>query len=397
MNTFIKITPESNVLQWTNGLYLLIGSGLVVGGLAIYLRPEPLTIALVLLTLALTVEVLRLRGLSAKVVQAREKIATENQLLVESIGCAPIAFSIYGPDDRLLAWNESYERFYREGFARYRASGATEQPHYADLLTEVPPKHLPPAPAKAYISERVALQRQSDGTPVDRYYPVGGWHRVTKFLTPHGAVAGFAVDINALKEQESALEAEIARRQTVETELRRLATTDSLTGALNRGEFMQIVGRELGHYHRNKTPFSIIVLDIDWFKSINDRFGHQVGDQVIVEVVRVIQSQIREGTDKLGRIGGEEFGVTLPGMTIDQAEQCARRIRAEIEATGFSNSSVSRITFTASLGLATVSDNNARLTTLIGEADRAMYVAKANGRNRVVVFENGMLPEPQES
>lgn len=354
--------------------------------LATWLRPDLVTLALSTIIVLLLFHSTQLRSQSRHLVQARKKAQDERQLLIESIHCAPLAFAVYGPDDRLLAWNRRYERHYPVGFEKYYSQRNAKPPIYADLLAESVPEDIPADQVNSYIQERVDIQRQADGTPIDRYFPAVGWHRVTKFLTAHGAVAGFAVDISALKQKEAELQAEIQRRQSVEANLKHLATTDSLTGVLNRRSFMEHVSTQLLRYERDGTPASIILLDIDWFKSINDRFGHQTGDDVIVGVVNAATREIREGTDQIGRLGGEEFGILLPDTELDAAQACAERIREQVSSSRFGAGDNNQISCTASFGVSATNPHNLRLATIIGEADQAMYESKANGRNRVSGF-----------
>jgi len=156
-----------------------------------------------------------------------------------------------------------------------------------------------------------------------------------------------------------------------------LSITDRLTGLYNRLKLDEMLSLHVSMAHRHKAPFSVIMLDIDKFKSVNDTYGHQVGDTFLQEIASVLKTNIRL-EDVLGRWGGEEFLILLPNMTCEGALLLAEKLRLAIETYSFSTVG-SR---TSSFGVAsyTQSDNT---KTIVGRADEALYRAKANGRNRV--------------
>lgn len=161
-----------------------------------------------------------------------------------------------------------------------------------------------------------------------------------------------------------------------------LSTTDSLTGAFNRRYFMDSAGREFSLHLRHQTPLSLLVMDIDYFKKINDTYGHGVGDEAINAFVGGCLGVLRQ-EDILGRTGGEEFGVLLPQTGLEAAAAIAERLRRRIEAIKLSFGS-ERVRFTVSIGVAEVRPGDASIEAGLLRADRALYEAKAIGRNRVV-------------
>lgn len=187
-----------------------------------------------------------------------------------------------------------------------------------------------------------------------------------------------------LRKRESDLEQEVQQRTrellVANKQLLLLATQDPLTGILNRRCFIEKAEGELERLHRNPGVLSLLLLDIDHFKSINDTYGHAAGDEIIRTVARRIESQLRT-TDVLARYGGEEFVVLLPSTSITQAQTLAERLRACIadEQIPFENGST-RVTI--SLGVAE-SNGSEKLQYILGEADAALYRAKGAGRNRV--------------
>lgn len=179
------------------------------------------------------------------------------------------------------------------------------------------------------------------------------------------------------------LKAEIER-------LRGLVFYDELTGILNRRGFFKEAGnffsflisdREQERRIRPVTFFSVMFLDVDNFKSINDSFGHEVGDKVLVEVAQVVVNTVR-GNDIVGRIGGEEFVAALPGADISVAQEIAERIRHKVETMNIPH--LQGLCVTVSIGIVT-RENEHELEELIKEADKAMYQAKQSGKNRVQV------------
>lgn len=166
-------------------------------------------------------------------------------------------------------------------------------------------------------------------------------------------------------------------------ELRRLATRDPLTGCLNRRAFFEKVDTLFAGAQERREPLCCIMTDIDHFKTVNDRFGHATGDQVLQIVSRSLSSGLRDH-DVLCRYGGEEFCIVLPGVDIEQAAVIAERLRAEIEENaGKGVRSVAGVQVSSSFGLALLTPDIADPAQLIDRADQALYASKHAGRNRV--------------
>ncbi len=166
--------------------------------------------------------------------------------------------------------------------------------------------------------------------------------------------------------------------------LEQMAVVDTLTGLYSRRHFSDLGGKEIERARRYGNPLSLLMIDLDHFKNFNDTFGHAVGDQILVEVANTIGTTLRK-IDIPGRLGGEEFAVLLPETNLQNGMLVAERLRQAIS--GLRIPVKDRIidTITASFGLATLCDNHIDLQTLITSADMAMYKAKENGRNMVVV------------
>ena len=166
-------------------------------------------------------------------------------------------------------------------------------------------------------------------------------------------------------------------------EVQNLALTDALTGLYNRRGLFEIGHIEFSRICRLERPFSVIMIDIDHFKRVNDKYGHPVGDQMLIFLASELRSSIR-GTDIVGRYGGEEFAIFLSGSDGKAAMELAQRLRATIEKTPF-HVGEAEISITLSLGVAEYNENNPNLETMVARADQALYVAKHKGRNQVVV------------
>ena len=172
---------------------------------------------------------------------------------------------------------------------------------------------------------------------------------------------------------------DITERKAMEEELRRLATTDPLTGAANRRSFMEALAAETARAQRLGHPLSVVMLDIDHFKKLNDTWGHAAGDSALIQFVKTISARLRE-TDTLGRLGGEEFAILLPGTTAAQAVAVAEELRQRQEQAVLMFEGQA-IRFTVSAGVASTQTTPAR--DLLTAADTALYASKQAGRNRV--------------
>lgn len=161
---------------------------------------------------------------------------------------------------------------------------------------------------------------------------------------------------------------------------RELATRDALTGLLNRRAMVELLAREHPRIERGQGPLAVALLDIDWFKRINDGFGHGAGDEVLRRFATTVQAQLR-AADALARWGGEEFLLLMPGTSVDDARTVLDRLRAAVAEGGFEQIAPGlQVTFSA--GLVAVQEGEAQ-DAAIDRADRALYRAKQGGRNRV--------------
>ena len=184
---------------------------------------------------------------------------------------------------------------------------------------------------------------------------------------------------------------EISARRMIEGELRRIATTDGLTGVLNRRGFEDRMQKEASTARRYGYPLSVIAIDLDHFKKINDMHGHAAGDMVLMSVAALFMEEIRQDSDTVGRVGGEEFMAVLPHTPLDGAVMVAERLRHKLinlpivvgDATLY---------ISASFGIAELRESAE--ATLVA-ADEALYRAKNSGRNRVVAIREARPEAPR--
>ena len=171
---------------------------------------------------------------------------------------------------------------------------------------------------------------------------------------------------------------------TLEDKIMQLASTDALTGILNRRAFMEQLEGEMHRHNRLKQPLSVIMIDLDNFKRINDDYGHQVGDKTLRQVAQELSSKIRK-YDFIGRYGGEEFIVCTPGVDANGAKEIAERLRLGIESLRISLPSLKiELRITTSLGVSYLEqEEEATLDDLVRAADEALYIAKRSGKNQV--------------
>jgi two-component system, cell cycle response regulator len=170
-------------------------------------------------------------------------------------------------------------------------------------------------------------------------------------------------------------------------EARRLqATHDALTGVLNRRTIIEGLQREFARAQRDSLSIGVIMMDLDYFKRINDTYGHPVGDMVLCEAAQRVQQELRSH-DLLGRYGGEEFLAVLPGCTAEETKKIAERLRQGLADRPL-NFPGGRILVTSSFGVAASEGDGANVEALLQLADASLYRAKHEGRNRVVLAEH---------
>ena len=243
---------------------------------------------------------------------------------------------------------------------------------FASLPKKVIGKNLEEFPALAqsisgYAPEQEIKAEIETGVESKRYFDV----LVTPLIEKPTRVVGRLVIFR-----------DMTSRKRLEIELERLATTDFLTGALNRRELIRRAEIELDRARRYGHPTSAIMLDIDYFKDVNDAYGHAAGDSALVALAELLTREVR-ASDLVARYGGEEFMLLLPETTIVKAHGIAERIRSAIANTPLVTDGQST-RFTVSMGVTSSESVGQDLESLLKEADKLLYQAKQSGRNRIV-------------
>ena len=178
---------------------------------------------------------------------------------------------------------------------------------------------------------------------------------------------------------------DVTQRKNLERELQRLATTDMLTGMANRRAFLELAESTFQRACAQGEPLTLLMLDLDHFKAINDRFGHLEGDRVLVEFAHTIKTHLR-ASDTVGRLGGEEFGLLLPLTTPSEGADVAARILDAIRALELTDSTGQSYRITTSMGLSAHHPSDRNLRELLDRADQALYLAKRRGRDQIAML-----------
>ncbi len=282
------------------------------------------------------------------------------------------------------------------------ASRDSEKPSFADILRKYPSlvKRLPITLIKELRSKRVLRCSFNDlpflaGSPLNWNSPESFFSLYPVFEGPHlwgtlvlehpeNPLPPEGTDLLMATFAE-VLSAHLLQRREA-GRLLRLATTDSLTGLPNRRSFFETLGREVSRSRRHGNPLTLILCDIDFFKEVNDTYGHDVGDRVLREFGQRLRKTLRT-EDLPARYGGEEFGVTLPETDLPEAVQIAERLRSLIEEAPFSGGpekdALPPIHLTASFGVARFEGERDHMEALFSRADFMLYQAKGKGRNTV--------------
>jgi len=181
-----------------------------------------------------------------------------------------------------------------------------------------------------------------------------------------------------------ALVRDVTETEKLKAHLSRLAMTDELTKLYNQRAFMLAFEKEIASASRSHRPLSLIAIDIDYFKKVNDTYGHHVGDLALQHFADIASYSVR-AEDTVGRIGGEEFAILLPNANAKSAQCMGERLRKTAESSSFEHDDKT-IKFTISVGVSTLSSDNATPTQMVNQADKALYDAKGAGRNCVILF-----------
>lgn len=290
--------------------------------------------------------------------------ADELEFLRQSLDKVDEGIAILDSDLRACFLNERVRKFWD-----LSEEAADKRPSLLDLMrsgARSATNGMAPEKREAFFSKRIAQIKAGDGNPVDLQMTDGRHLRARCTRLPNDRRMLTYSDITDLVQNTKQLE--------------RLATIDDMTGLYNRRHFLRLAQAEWSRLRRYKRSLSLLVIDIDFFKAINDRYGHAAGD----ETIRLIAARLldgRRGSDIVGRLGGEEFAVLLPETDLDRAALVAERIRDGVASLDLSFCQAHFKT-SVSIGIAPAEREMSALTILLKTADDALYSAKSKGRNR---------------
>ncbi len=319
--------------------------------------------ALVYVLLGLAVVMMKVDQLNQKIGKSALEIDKYNQKIEEIIRMSPfpILISRVGDDRIILANNNAVKLF---GINPREL----ERYHLRDFFADSDNRRL--------LNERLESEREVQDFEVLVKTPLSD--------TPFWLLASVnIIDYNYDIALYSAFQ-DITSRKNREALLKNQAIRDPLTSLYNRRYFEEEVTKQILEAKSKQQPYTVLMLDADHFKNVNDTYGHKVGDKVLIELAATAERALRDN-DIVARYGGEEFVVFLPGIHADQGRVVADRLRQSIAGQVVYSDAKQPVHFTVSVGVSSsdVSDN---VDTLIKTADEALYRAKQNGRNRVEVF-----------
>lgn len=291
----------------------------------------------------------------------RERTSTELENLYED---APCGYHTLNPDGLVLRMNRT-----ELSWLGYSKAEVVGKMHYDQLLMpeerEAFIKRFLEFKAGGVVNDFRTTMRRRDGTTLP----------VTIHATAVRSGSGELLETRATT-------IDVTERHQLERELRRQAYTDPLTGVYNRRHFFELGERHFRQALRDRTSLAVCMLDIDHFKSINDHYGHDTGDRVLVAVAQCCSESLRP-IDLFARMGGEEFAFLLPDTSADEAFAVANRLRETLGAMKVAATHQQLLSITVSIGVAGLDNDTETLGDLLKLADTQLYTAKQRGRNQV--------------
>jgi diguanylate cyclase (GGDEF)-like protein/PAS domain S-box-containing protein len=306
------------------------------------------------------------QDVSGKVL-AENELRARDAMLQAMSEAAHDALIVIDSSDTIVLWNKAAEAMF--GYGKVEVLGrkfhdlVTGKEHHAAIKAGLQLfATTGTGPVMNSVMEFTAFKKSGGEFPVER--SVSAFRRGGRWYA-----------VGSLRD--------ITERKRSEARLKELATKDGLTGLNNRRHFLELAGLLFETAKRYQTPMSAVVLDVDHFKSVNDTFGHDVGDAVLRALARAVGEGFR-AVDVSGRVGGEEFAIVMPETGAEQAAAVAERFRETVKAMRVAHPG-GELSVTVSLGVAGFDPSMATLEDLLKEADKALYEAKRSGRDRVMV------------
>jgi diguanylate cyclase (GGDEF)-like protein/PAS domain S-box-containing protein len=297
-------------------------------------------------------------------------------LLLEAIDKTSNGIGIFAPDDRLIYTNSANAELF--GLMPALALGKTFSELIRHAYRQQAGINIETDDIDRWLQVALEHRRNRQYRSFQTDTRDGRWLQVTEQLTGGGQMFVFFTDITEQKRVERKLKRLTAR-------LRTHADTDDLTGISNRRAFFRLAQRELSRSQRAGSDSTLLMMDIDYFKRVNDRYGHQVGDRVLVNISATLGRELRQ-YDLLARLGGEEFAALIPETGTQRALEVAERLRRAVAAI-VHDGDCPDLTPTVSIGVAVSHASQLELDPLISQADAALYQAKDAGRDRCILWQ----------
>lgn len=298
-------------------------------------------------------------------------------VLIQHVGRSETGIAVIDSDDRFQYCNQAFIKMF--GLQDFSPIGRTHDEFLMWMYTHRMGRSVADMTLEAWLDQVHATYRSQEFDSFEAGMSNGKWVLVTEQVYDDGNLVAVCTDVTTSKEAELALHVAYA-------ELERLAMTDELTDVANRRAFLAQLETERQRALRYERPASLVMLDLDHFKQVNDRHGHPAGDQVLKHFGGLLRNHLRS-EDLAGRLGGEEFGLLLPETeapgalsVVERIREVLSQVRLDSIAPGFD------YTFSAGIAGFPVADP-VTCNRWMRNADKALYQAKAEGRNRTVLFD----------
>jgi len=326
-------------------------------------RDDAVVLACSIIKVSVDVLMMVLTDISRQVAAERRARQTESWLAGIYTSVNDFAFFTLDAEGCIDSWNPSVERL--TGFGEMEVVGHMLSRFYArdEIVLHRSPEHIALTRDEGWHVEEFWCETKTGR----RYW---GQVLVAVLREDDGDISGYSVVLR-----------DVTERKMHSDNLARLLTTDHLTGVTNRAHFFEIAESEVARAQRHDRALSLVMVDADHFKRINDTAGHQAGDDVLKRIADEAKALLRS-SDTVARLGGEEFVLMLPSTTTAEAMVVAERLRVAVERARI-DTAVGQWKATISLGVASLGDANPTLQDLLAAADRALYDAKRAGRNCV--------------
>jgi diguanylate cyclase (GGDEF)-like protein len=296
-------------------------------------------------------------------------ISSNERDLLDALNSIEAGIVLLTPDLRARFANDAFLKIWG-----LRADFLAGNPDFAWIMRVVATQRKSPligAELDAYVTQRVEVVRAGREDPRNIRMDDGSTVRVTCKALPGGGRLLLYADVTDM----------VRRAEELET----MATTDPLSGLLNRREFFRVAESHWQQFVGDGRKLSAMMIDVDEFKSINDKFGHDVGDQVIVTTANVCRALLRQ-TDSIARFGGEEFAVVMPDTDLRTACMLAEKLREGLSSAAIAEN-LDDLRITVSIGVSEARHDMTSLRDLISATDQGLYAAKRSGKDRVCTMD----------